>query len=1426
MAGWYRTGSVSLTQGSAVVVGAGATLWASALRAGMVFTTDFTTLYEVTAVTDDSHLTLDRPWTGSAVTGAAYAVIYGGAAISNAEIVAELMTMVGKWQTREDQYDDWLAGEPDGGPNGDGRYPLTDSKGATRLVTSPGRLLWLIDEGLLNNVQQVVDAIRDDIADAQRAADVAASAAVTLTAYVTSADSDRQAAEAARDAARAAETAAGLSAAAAATAAGTIGTSAATAVDAAGTAVGARDAAVIAHTAAEGARNAALGARDTAVQARDSSLQARDVSTQARDQAVASQTAAGASQARAQEAMSTAVNAAADSVDAKIHAVAAQVVAEQRRNEASGFADSAKAWAVNPVGLPVVSGGFSALHWADLARGYAQQAQVIAGGYMFGAVGDGAASRISAQAAADVLHLVQGAGMIINFDQVTRKVTFSSIARAVASEDPALTVRLDEAAALAYLGIDRSKLDHGTLVNVGTHGHTEIDAHLDNTTIHVPAPGSGDVDKLLKATGAGTFAWVKGTGSGIDADKLDGLSWEEGVEVAANTGTADWVKLGRWTAVSSSRRLLITCTGSADFNNAPDWQSSGISLITATAGGNGTATAANIEGHFTYAALSAFTAVKFVQAGNRYTYDVFVQRLPWTSFNFKVQCNGTWTTAIATGQADPGADSATVRAAVNLGRLLTTADVATAATANSVAQRDANGGIAATEGDLRSPAPALYWTETDQPTDAGRWRAIASNGRLTFQAVNAAASDARTWLELTASGYTPSKATFSVPLSIVASSSEALNVLRADGNRYAFLGYHATAEYGRIGAYGGSAWRNLTVNEGGSLVAVGTTTMPTGAAKMNVAGGIQVDGSLVWTAATFDPATKAGTAVATVAANGLMAAADKAMMNNATASATAGALVRRDDDGAAQFTGLRINGNQVWHAGNLAPAVAPATLIGASADFNTLSSPGLYQLDRGGSANANGPDAGLNHSVVHIGGSGRGLQIASTYSGENLYFRRGDTGWQPWRTLVHSGNWSQLSPTFANVTVGGSITGTLAGNASTATTASKVANTLTRGSYLTGGNFDGSAATTWAVDATSANTAGKVIARDANGDFAAGRATLANATIGGSPAMTANNGSAANLNRIRNSRMRIAERGSGPWTAGGYTVDGFIHSVNGVYAGATQASRVADMSAASRANWMLELKTTAVPAAPAAGDFFGIAAAIEGNDVQDLNWGAPAAKPLTIAFRVNTNVAGTYSLAIRNALYNCCYVATYTLVAGDNTVTLTIPGPTTGTWYADNRAGLHLYWTLAAGSASKTASVNAWQSINVFCASSQVNFAAAAGNSFRLTDTVAVVGNTVLPFAAYDQPLAADLAKCQRYYARIDVDWCGYVPAGYSGITTVSLPVPMRDLPSCTHSISASNNLNYIMNYGTFSNSVRTAFAGPASGMIRALYYLYASAEL
>ena len=98
-----------------------------------------------------------------------------------------------------------------------------------------------------------------------------------------------------------------------------------------------------------------------------------------------------------------------------------------------------------------------------------------------------------------------------------------------------------------------------------------------------------------------------------------------------------------------------------------------------------------------------------------------------------------------------------------------------------------------------------------------------------------------------------------------------------------------------------------------------------------------------------------------------------------------------------------------------------------------------------------------------------------------------------------------------------------------------MANALTAGTYLTSaGTYDGSAARTFAVDATSTNTASKVVARDASGNFAAGTITAAlsgNATT----ATTATNTAGGAANQISyNTAAGTTAYIVAPTTAGTY----------------------------------------------------------------------------------------------------------------------------------------------------------------------------------------------------------------------------------------------------------------------------------------------------
>lgn len=126
--------------------------------------------------------------------------------------------------------------------------------------------------------------------------------------------------------------------------------------------------------------------------------------------------------------------------------------------------------------------------------------------------------------------------------------------------------------------------------------------------------------------------------------------------------------------------------------------------------------------------------------------------------------------------------------------------------------------------------------------------------------------------------------------------------------------------------------------------------------------------------------------------------------------------------------------------------------------------------------------------------------------------------------------------------------------------AGSVANVLTIGSYLTGGSYNGSAAITIAADATSANTASKLVARDASGNFSAGTITAnltgtASGNLTSSSTLTAGNLSGTIPSAVLgNSTVYIGttaillNRASASQTLTGVGIDGNAGTVtNGVY---------------------------------------------------------------------------------------------------------------------------------------------------------------------------------------------------------------------------------------------------------------------------------------
>ena len=149
----------------------------------------------------------------------------------------------------------------------------------------------------------------------------------------------------------------------------------------------------------------------------------------------------------------------------------------------------------------------------------------------------------------------------------------------------------------------------------------------------------------------------------------------------------------------------------------------------------------------------------------------------------------------------------------------------------------------------------------------------------------------------------------------------------------------------------------------------------------------------------------------------------------------------------------------------------------------------------------------FNAPITYYAGTGLNLSPATTFNISNTGVSASTYGSASAVPVFAVNAQGQItSVTNTNIAINGSaVSGNISGSAGS------VANALTLGTYLTGTSFNGSAAVTATVDATSANTASKVVARDASGNFSAGTIT---ATLSGSAtsATTATNvaGGAAN----------------------------------------------------------------------------------------------------------------------------------------------------------------------------------------------------------------------------------------------------------------------------------------------------------------------------
>ena len=211
----------------------------------------------------------------------------------------------------------------------------------------------------------------------------------------------------------------------------------------------------------------------------------------------------------------------------------------------------------------------------------------------------------------------------------------------------------------------------------------------------------------------------------------------------------------------------------------------------------------------------------------------------------------------------------------------------------------------------------------------------------------------------------------------------------------------------------------------------------------------------------------------------------------------------------------------------------------------------------------------------------------------------------------------------------------------------------------------------------------------------------------------------------------------------------------------------------------------------AIGEYSLIRSSLEGYDVAHLCWGTPSARPVLVRFGIKPPTSGTISIVLRNGAHaSMSYVHPITFavedVGKDKIVSFMVPGPTTGTWYADNRAGLYIDITLACGSTYSTTNVDTWQAAHYLAVLNQHNGVGAIWAweffDFGLYDPTGMVAGQV---PLFEIPNYADeLRRCKRYVQIIDVNHYIFQGDGNAYAELYLYPVEMRTSPSAGGSIS------------------------------------------
>ena len=164
-----------------------------------------------------------------------------------------------------------------------------------------------------------------------------------------------------------------------------------------------------------------------------------------------------------------------------------------------------------------------------------------------------------------------------------------------------------------------------------------------------------------------------------------------------------------------------------------------------------------------------------------------------------------------------------------------------------------------------------------------------------------------------------------------------------------------------------------------------------------------------------------------------------------------------------------------------------------------------------------------------------------------------------------------------------------------------------------------------------------------------------------------------------------------------------------------------------------------------AGDLFGFVQIIEGSNCADLGWGTANAKTVTLSFQVYSSETGTFGGTVNSVAGSYSYPFSYTISSANTwtSISITIAGPTAGTWVTSTSGNIQVFWGFGVGSTYGSGTAGAWVASTVLAPTGAKNIMGTNGATFYITGVQLEVGSTATSFDY--RPYTTELQLCQRY---------------------------------------------------------------------------------